>query len=227
MYLHITYYIQFTTPYTTGDFLMSNQTQTQKVHAAADALAAADGKRPTLAAIREALGGGSFTTISEAMKSWQGRHAAPAEPDTTPETVSRAGAELAASLWKQAKALADEQLKAERAALDESRAALEQETAEAAELADGLAAENESLKATIQKLTSDAVAQAQERAEVTTRATAAEAALAECRTRAEQLEKQLARAEKRADEAAETATKAREEAAELRGRLTLQPKAKS
>jgi predicted RNase H-like nuclease (RuvC/YqgF family) len=194
--------------------------QIQKIHAAADTLAAAaDGKRPTLAAVRDALGGGSFTTISEAMKSWRGRHAAPVEPDTTPEAISRAGVELAAALWKQAKAQADEQLKAERGALDEARTALEQETAEAAALADTLTTENDTLKATIEQLQRAAKAQAQELAGVTTRATAAEAALAECRARAEQLEKQLEREAKKADEAAEAAGKAREEAAELRGQL--------
>lgn len=208
---------------------MSNQTPTtpaQKVHAAADALAA-EGKRPTLAAIRDAIGGGSFTTISEAMKSWPGRHAAPAEPDTTPEAVTRAGVEQAAGIWKQAKAVADEQLKSERAALDEARAELERETAEAAALADELTTENEALKATIARLQSDAAAQQQALASVTTKATAAEAALAECRARAEQLEKQLARAEAKTDAATEAAAKAREEAAELRGRLTPQPKTKS
>jgi len=201
-------------------------TQVQKIHAAADALAAA-GKKPTLTAVRDAVGGGSFTTISEAMKSWSGRHAAPAELNTTPEAISKAGAELSAALWKQAKAQAETQLQAERAALDEARTALEQETAEAAGLADTLASENELLKAEVQKLKDDAAAQAQMLAGVTTRATAAEAALVECRARAEQLEKQLERAEKKADEASEVAAKAREEAAELRGRLTPQPKTKS
>ena len=36
---------------------------------AADVLDAG-GQRPTLAALRKAVGGGSFTTISEAMKEW-------------------------------------------------------------------------------------------------------------------------------------------------------------
>lgn len=193
-------------------------TQTQKIHAAADAIVA-DGKKPTLAAIRAAIGGGSFTTISEAMKIWSGRHAAIAEADTTPEPVTRAGAEQAALLWKQAKSQADEKLKAERAALDEARAELEQETAEAAALADALSTENEVLKALIEQLKSDTAKQQQELATVTTKATAAEAALAECRARAEQLQKQLEREEKKSDEAREMAVRAREEAAELRGRM--------
>ena len=47
---------------------------TAEIHAAADALAA-QGKRPTLAAVRAALGGGSFSTIGEALKTWH-------KPDT-------------------------------------------------------------------------------------------------------------------------------------------------
>ena len=42
---------------------------TADILAAADALAA-QGKRPTLAAVRAALGGGSFSTIGEALKTW-------------------------------------------------------------------------------------------------------------------------------------------------------------
>lgn len=196
-------------------------TQTQKIHAAADAISA-NGKRPTLAAVREAVGGGSFTTISEAMKTWSGRSAAPAEIDTTPEAVTRAGVEQAVSLWQQAKVQADERLKAERAALDEARAEFEQETAEAAALADMLATENEALKMTIEQLKSDMAKQQKELAAVTTKAISAEtaeAALAECRVRAEQLVKQLEREEKKSDEAREMAARAREEAAELRGRM--------
>jgi hypothetical protein len=43
---------------------------TTEIHAIADRLAAT-GQRPTLAAVRKELGGGSFTTISEAMKDWR------------------------------------------------------------------------------------------------------------------------------------------------------------
>lgn len=47
-----------------------NKTSTKNIHKTANDLVKS-GKRPTLAAIREELGGGSFTTISEAMKSWR------------------------------------------------------------------------------------------------------------------------------------------------------------
>ena len=42
----------------------------QQVHNTADQLQE-QGIKPTLAEVRKALGGGSFTTISEAMKSWR------------------------------------------------------------------------------------------------------------------------------------------------------------
>ena len=42
----------------------------EAIWAAADALVEA-GERPTLAAVRKAVGGGSFTTISEAMAEWR------------------------------------------------------------------------------------------------------------------------------------------------------------
>ena len=41
-----------------------------EIWAAAQALADA-GERPTLAAVRKVVGGGSFTTISEAMAEWR------------------------------------------------------------------------------------------------------------------------------------------------------------
>lgn len=43
---------------------------TDKIHETADMLSEQSIK-PTLAEVRKALGGGSFTTISEAMKSWR------------------------------------------------------------------------------------------------------------------------------------------------------------
>ena len=50
-----------------------------QIFAAADELDAA-GQSPTLAAVRKALGGGSFTTISEGMTDWKARKAAKETP---------------------------------------------------------------------------------------------------------------------------------------------------
>ena len=71
---------------------------TADVHTAADALAA-QGKRATLSAIRAALGGGSFSTIGEALKSWNAPAAqATAQPAAVPEAITEGAARMAAAL---------------------------------------------------------------------------------------------------------------------------------
>ncbi len=140
-----------------------------EIWAAAQALADA-GERPTLAAVRKGVGGGSFTTISEAMAEWRARQEQPkATIDPAPERIGNQAAELAASLWAQASALAHEKLQAERAALETARQELEQERAEAAELADSLASdldqartENQALEARLTELTGTIEEQRQE-----------------------------------------------------------------
>ncbi|MGZ8160567.1 MAG: DNA-binding protein, partial [Methylobacter sp.] len=57
-----------------------------------------------------------------------------------------------ATVWDTAKSEADNKLKAERQALSEAQAELEQETGEALEMAENLNAENLALKAKIQEL---------------------------------------------------------------------------
>ena len=47
----------------------------EKIFEAADALDAA-GKKPTLSAVRKAIAGGSYTTISDTMQVWRARKAA-------------------------------------------------------------------------------------------------------------------------------------------------------
>ena len=113
----------------------------EAIWAAADALVEA-GERPTLAAVRKAVGGGSFTTISEAMGAWRGRQAI-AEPvrEPAPVAVSQQAAVLAAELWAQALAIAHERLQADREALEADRVDMARERAEAVELADLLAGE--------------------------------------------------------------------------------------
>ncbi|CUB08040.1 DNA-binding protein [Tepidiphilus thermophilus] len=72
----------------------------------------AEGKAPTLAAVRKALGSGSFTTISEAMREWHQRRkekadkaqeAGPVPPDLD-ETVRRFAQEVWAKATEIAKA---------------------------------------------------------------------------------------------------------------------------
>ena len=119
----------------------------EAIWAAADALVKA-GERPTLAAVRKAVGGGSFTTISEAMAEWRGRQAI-AEPvrEPAPVAVSQQAAVLAAELWAQALAIAHERLQADREALEAVREDMARERAEAVELADLLAGELDLVRA--------------------------------------------------------------------------------
>ena len=115
----------------------------EAIWAAADALVEA-GERPTLAAVRRAVGGGSFTTISEAMTAWRAQQTALSavpDPEPAPEAITRQVEALAAGVWAQALSLAHERLQAEREALAAVRAEMERERAEAVELADLLAGE--------------------------------------------------------------------------------------
>ena len=83
------------------------------IWAVADVLDA-EGKAPTLAAVRKALGSGSFTTISEAMREWHQRQkekadksqeAGPVPPDLD-ETVRR----FAQEVWAKATEIAKEEV---------------------------------------------------------------------------------------------------------------------
>ena len=119
----------------------------EAIWAAADALVKA-GERPTLAAVRKAVGGGSFTTISEAMGAWRGRQAI-AEPvrEPAPVVVAQQAAALAAEVWAQALAIAHDRLQTDREALEAARVAMARERAEAVELADLLAGELDLVRA--------------------------------------------------------------------------------
>ena len=95
---------------------------TNDTHAIADRLAEA-GQRPTLAAVRKELGGGSFTTISEAMKSWreaqQQEHAL--GEVQVPDTVSEPLGQLQATLWQAAVGEAERRLATERDAFAQAK----------------------------------------------------------------------------------------------------------
>ena len=126
----------------------------ENIWTAADSLDQA-GERPTLAAIRKRVGGGSYTTISEAMSEWNARRAAQTAPqrDPVPEKVSDAAAEFAAMVWQLAEETAEGRLQAERAAIGGARQQLESEKAEAAAFADQLNQELEAARGKGSELT--------------------------------------------------------------------------
>ena len=105
------------------------------------------GEKPTLANVRKKVGGGSFTTISEAMTEWHAtRPRSAVKRDPVPEKVSDAAAEFTAMLWQVAHELADGRLQAEQAELERLRAQFEEEKVEAAAFADQLNQELETEK---------------------------------------------------------------------------------
>lgn len=118
-----------------------------QIFAAADEIDAA-GQNATLAAVRKALGGGSFTTISESMTEWKARKAAKESPlrEPAPSVVADRLAELGAEIWSCALELANGRLATEREALEAARTQLEADKAEAAELADQVTVELEVVK---------------------------------------------------------------------------------
>jgi chromosome segregation ATPase len=123
---------------------------TSEVHAAAD-LIAANGQQPTLAAVRAALGGGSFTTISEAMKAWKAAQQAASTPmrEAAPAAVTERLEALAGDIWGIALGMANDRLAKERETLDTARKEIESQRQEAAELADQMSAELDTARAQI------------------------------------------------------------------------------
>lgn len=92
-----------------------------------------DGKAPTLAAVREALGEGSFSTLARMVKVWKAGRV-DVEPVAVavevPEAVQAAGARLAAMVWAEAERLAVERLAGERADMEASKAEMAAELEE-------------------------------------------------------------------------------------------------
>lgn len=121
-----------------------------QIFAVADEIDAA-GQNATLAAVRKALGGGSFTTISDGMTEWRARKAAKETPlrEPAPSAVADRLAELGTEIWAAALELANSRLASEREALEAARLQLQADKAEAAELADQVAAELEIAKAAL------------------------------------------------------------------------------
>lgn len=87
------------------------------------------GKKATLAAVREALGEGSFSTIGPMVQAWKaGRGnvvaggATGASAVVVPDPIQAVGGKLMAEVWAMAEHLAAERLANERAAMEAARA---------------------------------------------------------------------------------------------------------
>ena len=107
---------------------------TQDIHAAADQLQE-QGVKPTLAEVRKALGGGSFTTISDAMQSWKREQQEEQELQMVdlPSGITERLHTLGADMWQTAIDLANDRLSKEREALEVVKVKAQAETDEAQE----------------------------------------------------------------------------------------------
>ena len=136
----------------------------EQIFEIADALVA-QGTNPTLAAVRKALGKGSFTTIQEVMVEWRAERATQHEPsrEAPPRAVEERLQLLGGEIWAAALEMANARLAADREALEARRLEMEQRQAEAAEMADQMAEELETLKDQAGKLEEESVAWKQEK----------------------------------------------------------------
>jgi len=135
------------------------------IHTVANSITS-EGGSPTLAAIRKALGGGSFTTISEAMKEWKAQHqaqttAAPLR-EAAPASINDRLALFGSEIWAIALEMANARLQSEREALELVRKELEETQTEAIDLADQLTMEIEQAQTTIQQQQDTSIKQTEE-----------------------------------------------------------------
>lgn len=115
---------------------------TESIHAAADTLHE-QGISPTQTKVREHLGGGSFSTIGNALKSWKQdkqEHEQLKQTDM-PDSLRDESTVFVAKLWQAADQIANERLTAERQALAIAQSKSQQELDDAAEAIDALESE--------------------------------------------------------------------------------------
>ena len=185
----------------------------EDVYSAADRLSES-GQQPTLAAVRSALGGGSFTTISEAMKSWRAMQQAAATPvrEAAPTPVMERLNQLGADVWAVAISMANDRLTKEREAFESTKADMELAHKEVAELADQMAAELESIRKQLEQQ-GTLLRSAREAAQTT------QTALTEAQRRTDGLSELLERERALSKEMQTKAEKAIADAARLAGKL--------
>ena len=140
----------------------------QQVHNTADQLQE-QGIKPTLAEVRKALGGGSFTTISEAMKSWRqdNQEEAQLRQVELPSGITERLQTLGADMWQTAVDIANDRLVKDREALESIKAKAQAETDEAQEAVKTLEGEQADLLEQLDEVTATAEATAITAAQVT------------------------------------------------------------
>lgn len=103
----------------------------ERIHQVADELSS-NGNKPTLAAVRTTLGSGSFTTISEAMKTWreENKEAQVLEQVDLPSSIDERLRSLGVEVWQVAIGLANDRLSKERELLETTRKSMTHEVEE-------------------------------------------------------------------------------------------------
>ena len=140
----------------------------QQVHNTADQLQE-QGIKPTLAEVRKALGGGSFTTISDAMQSWKREQKEEQELQQVelPSGITERLQTLGADMWQTAVDIANDRLVKDREALESIKAKAQAETDEAQEAVKTLEIEQADLLVQLDEVTATAEAAAITAAQVT------------------------------------------------------------
>ena len=137
-----------------GEALASlNKTSTKNIHKIANALVKS-GKRPTLAAIRDELGSGSYTTISEAMKSWREEQEELEQTLATklPKDLEVKLQALGVNIWETANTIANESLNKDYKALKVMQSNVIDKLTQAEEIIKKLEEEKGQSKAELDKL---------------------------------------------------------------------------
>ncbi len=140
----------------------------QRIHSTADQLLE-QGIKPTLAEVRKALGGGSFTTISEAMKSWRqdNQEEEQLRQVELPSGITERLQTLGADVWQTAVDIANDRLVKDREALESIKTKSRAETDEAQEAVKTLESEQADLLGQLDEVTATAEVAAITAAQVT------------------------------------------------------------
>lgn len=124
------------------------------------------GESPTLAAVRKKIGGGSFTTISEAIKEWRQRAQEKARTDelVVPNELRDLVAGAGKAFWQSALEQARAEVEGLKIALESREKEIARERVEALALADQMSADLEQAQAEIAQLKAELIqAQAEAR----------------------------------------------------------------
>jgi len=108
----------------------------------------ADGQKATVANVREKIGKGSYAAYIEPMREWRGGQKLAEAParEAAPQTIRDRIQMLGDEVWELAVGLANESLKREREALEETKIGMDEELRDAVAFADQIVNELEQLR---------------------------------------------------------------------------------